>query len=167
MADEEDPKVTLAPRGGKRFGAGRRTKLTPDMVDVIAKKLNRENDLAQLAAVVGVHPASLRNWLKRGAAGEEPYTDLYQAVMVEQSQYIEELVTQGDTYSALGNTAGVRWVQFKLQKCFRSWGEKMPDETGQDDGTDYASLSTDELAERARRLLGVDAIDTRGRDESD
>lgn len=142
-------------------GRGAKTKLTPDKIALIAKKLNRENDLPQLAAVVGVTTQTIRNWLKRGRDGEEPFASLYAAVMREQHDYIEELHRQGDTYAAMNNSAGVKWVQYKLSKSFRAYGDKQhADET--DDTEDLSGLSTHDLVTRAKRIIGGDVIDTTG-----
>ena len=144
-----------------RGGRGARTKLTPDKIELIAKKLNRENDLPQLASMVGVTPQTIRNWMRRGAEGEEPYATLHAAVMREQMVYIDELHRQGDTYAAMNNSAGVKWVQFKLGKSFRAYGEKQNDDSA-DATEDLSGLSTDDLVARAKKLINGDAIDVVG-----
>lgn len=152
---EDAPTITVAGKSHKvtKGGRGARTKLTPDFVDVIAKKLNREADLPQLAASLRIVPNTLRNWLKRGeTSAEEPYRSLYLAVMDARAKHIEELCNQGDTYAAMNSTAGVRWVQWKLSKFFKGYSDKADDD-GETSDEDLASLSSGELRERARKLL--------------
>ncbi len=57
----------------KRSGPGRPTSLTPEVSAKICKLLRAGNFRETACAAAGVDARSLRNWLKRGAAGEEPF----------------------------------------------------------------------------------------------
>lgn len=59
---------------------GRPTSLTPDVERRILTALRGGNYRETAAQAAGVHRNSIRNWLERGEAGEEPYASFLCAV---------------------------------------------------------------------------------------
>lgn len=53
----------------------RPTKLTPEVGEKIIELLKRGNFRETACAAAGVHPKTLREWMRRGRDGEEPYAE--------------------------------------------------------------------------------------------
>lgn len=70
----------------------RKTALTPDVHDRIVEYVRAGNYLSTAAAAAGVTARSLRNWLRRGASGEEPYATLHAEVLAAQAEGEARLV---------------------------------------------------------------------------
>src|ERR1044072_1100662 len=55
---------------------GRKTKLTPEVGEKIVKLISAGNYRETACAAAGIDARTLRNWLKWGAEGTEPYATL-------------------------------------------------------------------------------------------
>lgn len=68
--------------------SGRPTSLTPDVQHAICVSLRAGNYRETAAQAAGVHRNTIRNWLQRGEAGEEPFAEFLCAV--EKAEAIAE-----------------------------------------------------------------------------
>lgn len=57
-----------------------RSKLSPEMTTRIVEILREGNYANTACAIVGIHKDTYYEWLKKGAAGTEPYVDFFEAV---------------------------------------------------------------------------------------
>jgi hypothetical protein len=74
---------------------GRPSKLTPEILDSICGALEMGVPEKYAAASYGIAESTFHEWMKKGAAGIEPYAAFRQAVTRSSAQAVSNLVVRG------------------------------------------------------------------------
>jgi len=160
---ESEPKT---PCNSKRK-AGRPTKLTPALANKIVALVRNGNFRETACAAAGIGSQTLRDWLKMGARGREPYKTF--SFELDEAEATAEALGVGAILSQAKKDfrAATWWLEHRFQE---RWGGKQRVElTGHDGGpvqiadTNLNSLSNEQL----RRIAAGLPIDDEGESSPD
>jgi transposase len=91
----------------------RPTSLTPELARAICISLRNGSYREQAAACAGIHRNTLRNWLVRGEAGEEPFAGflcaLEKAEAIAERRLLSKIRRRADGWQALAWIMERRW----------------------------------------------------------
>lgn len=107
------------PTSGSQLG--RPTLLTQAVGRRIVTAIRKGHDASSAARLAKVHPATLRHWLRRGDAGEEPYAELAMKVREAEERYASKLLGKIETAQiphVTGNVVDWRAVAWVLSRRF-------------------------------------------------
>lgn len=143
MTDPESPKM------------GRPTECTPEVTRKVAEALGVGSSLRVAAQFAGISKESVRVWLLRGEAGEEPYAAFWAAVQMARAGVQVDLArtvldaAKGDPRLALRMLTllpGTEWGQVERHEMSGPGGRPLPP---QGIGADDLARRLDALAARA------------------
>lgn len=85
---------------------GRPSKLTPALQERFVDHVRQGHYIETVCGVVGIHKSSYYLWMEKGEAGEQPYSDFYDAIKSAESaaeaEALEGILTHGaETWQAL------------------------------------------------------------------
>lgn len=115
---------------------GRKTKLTPETHQRIVSYVRAGNFRVTAAAAAGISPVTLRDWLRRGARGEEPFVQFREDVDAAEAQ------AEARDVALISRAAEHDWkaAAWRLErKVGRRWGRKDPSKP-----TEKTSVSADD-----------------------
>jgi hypothetical protein len=108
--------------------AGRKTRCVPEVTDKILNLIRTGNYRETACAAAGVAPQVMREWLRRGATGEEPYATF--------SRQMDEAEAQAESRHVLTITSASKddwraaaWILSR--KYNKRWGDKIQIEVQQ------------------------------------
>lgn len=89
--------------------AGRKTKLTPQVQDLIVQALNVGAHYEHAAQYAGITERTFYNWMAKGEAGTPPYVQFFQAVKKSESQAGVGYLALIDSAARAGNWQAAAW----------------------------------------------------------
>lgn len=121
-AERAQEKAAALERAKARKKFGRPTKFTWDVGDRILAVLKHGNHRETAAASAGVHIDTFREWLRRGAKGEEPFAKFSAMVDIVEAQF-EGLVIK-NVVERLGKARISEVLDFMARRSPKRWGLK-------------------------------------------
>ncbi len=100
---------------------GRPTSLTPEVGAKICALLQRGNFRETACAAAGVDARTMRNWLKRGAKGEEPFREFADALDLAEGEAEDALIVRINN-GALDDWKAAAWLLER--RGSKRWGYK-------------------------------------------
>lgn len=127
---------------------GRPTKLDETRAEAIEKSIAAGGSRLSAAAAAGVHDSTLREWLQRGAKGEEPYA-AFRARIKRAEAEAEQAMVGIVREAALDGTwqAAAWWLERRRAKTYA---------LKRDMKVEFASLNEEQARAKYRELAGKD-----------
>lgn len=131
--DKKTPKKKRKPKGTK---PGRKSKISPEMTDMIVDAISRGNYIETASAYAGIHKDTLYEWLKRGAREKyrlqqdpeaKPNPD--EALYVDFHTRVQKALASSEMgdLDVISAASGTQWqaAAWRLERRFPDrWGRK-------------------------------------------
>lgn len=111
---------------------GRKSKLTPEVQEMIVKALGVGATHEQAFGVVGISHECFYNWLRLGETGRQPYSDFSEAVKKAEYQASVGWLALIEHAARQGHWQAAAW---KLERRYpKMWGRQLVEHTVQQSG---------------------------------
>lgn len=100
----------------------RKTKLSPEMIELTKENIKLGMSYSSAAAAIGITYETWNNWVKLGREGKSPYASFYAAVQESEADLMRDCLTQLRKAASMGNLESIK---FLLERRFpQDWSKK-------------------------------------------